>query len=454
MNPRWRERLFPNRGLAVSLLVMLTATLLSAGYLFYTVLTQREFVYRATEGVQAAFLLRDLFTHLQSAESASRGYVLSTNDKYLEQFDGARQAIPQRLKELRAAPATEAYQQEVRELDELMNERMRLLQAGLDRRQTQELGEYASSVNFERSRDAMEETQRHLDDLSNKILFDTLPEQRRASAAMNRAMYISPLVVLITLALCILITRYFTKAIEQERAIEGSKNEFLSLASHQLRTPATNVKQYIHLVLDGYYGDITPEQRAALETATRNNDIEISIINDLLDVAKVDLDQIIIKPAPHKPDKFVRQVMKDFRAPMKQRHQKLMYEPAKHVPAVMLDPTYFKSVLENLCDNASKYSPQHSTVTITEAVRENRWYTVTVADKGVGIPRSDQARLFKKFSRIPNELSGAVEGSGLGLYWVKRVVELHHGKITVQSKPGEGSEFTLHLPLAGKEPAT
>lgn len=444
----WHKPIAPGRGISISLAILLVATLGSTAYLVYSINVQRNYAKRATQSVQAAYVLQDLNLQLQLAESAVRGYYITGNDKYLENFQSAARQVPDDLSQLGRTPSLQDDQSSVGELRGVTTDRMEQLQRGIDRRRAAtDLSNFVGVTNFDSGKAQMDKVRNLIADLSDITLKDALPLQSRAAQAQQRSFILAPVVALVVISLCVVIMRYFGKAIERERAIEGSKNEFLSLASHQLRTPATNVKQYVHLVLDGFFGDITPEQRTALETANKNNDIEISIINDLLDVAKLDLNQILITLEPANAGRLVRQVMKDFTGPAKKRGQKLTYRETRGIAKVRLDAKYFKSVVENLIDNASKYSPPHSPISLTGSVVDGM-YQLTIADKGVGIPAKEQHRLFKKFSRIPNALSDAVEGSGLGLYWVKRVIELHHGTIQVTSNPNDGTKFTLLLPLA------
>jgi signal transduction histidine kinase len=230
--------------------------------------------------------------------------------------------------------------------------------------------------------------------------------------------------------------------------VEGAKNEFVSLASHQLRTPATNVRQYLGLVLEGYLGKLSKQQREALEVANRNNNSEISIINDLLNVAKLDLNKIRLKKLPVDMPALVLQVATEYQAVASLKQQVIRTKLVGTLPIVKADETYLKSVLENLVDNACKYSPAKSTITIRLVMRaaQKKRLTLEVIDSGIGISKRDGSKLFKKFSRLPTAIDNA-EGTGLGLYWVKQIVELHGGKISIVSAPGKGSTFTVVLPV-------
>lgn len=229
--------------------------------------------------------------------------------------------------------------------------------------------------------------------------------------------------------------------------INRSKDEFIALASHQLRTPATAVKQYVGMILEGYAGQITPEQKRFLQSAYESNERQIQVVNDILRVAKLDLKKISLKRIETDLGSLVESILHDAASTFKGRDQHITYKkPSKPVNA-LVDTEYLRMALSNIIDNASKYTPQGKDITITVASAKNV-AVVTIKDSGVGIAKHDMAKLFKKFSRIDNPLSVRVGGTGLGLYWSNEVVELHGGKITVDSELGVGTTFRIELERA------
>lgn len=242
------------------------------------------------------------------------------------------------------------------------------------------------------------------------------------------------------------------KTIEQQRLdhlleLNQSKDEFISIASHQLRTPATSVKQYLGMLLEGYFGELNSEQKAMLERAYDNNNRQLSIISDLLKVAQVDAGHLRLHQRPVDLNKLVKQIVDDHSDLFKRRSQTVAYKPKELGLKAMIDDEAIRMVLDNLLDNASKYSPAQTTTTVTVKAAGGM-ACVEVQDHGVGISREAQSRLFQKFSRIDNPLSRQESGSGLGLYWVKKVIDQHKGEVTIKSKSGEGSRFTICLPKA------
>jgi signal transduction histidine kinase len=227
--------------------------------------------------------------------------------------------------------------------------------------------------------------------------------------------------------------------------INRAKDEFISLASHQLRTPATGVKQYLGMVLEGFVGELSESQHAILQKANESNERQLRIVSDLLKVAQVDAGKVRLKKADVDVISLIKDVIKEQRETFEKRHQTVLFEPDNTNLNLYFDRDTIRMVLENLIDNASKYSGENKTV-VVELREHMKEAQITITDEGVGIKREDQNRLFEKFSRIDNPLSTQVGGTGLGLYWAKKIVDLHQGKVTFESVVGEGTSFTIHLP--------
>lgn len=233
--------------------------------------------------------------------------------------------------------------------------------------------------------------------------------------------------------------------ISQEVKLERAKDEFISLASHQLRTPATGVKQYLGMVLQGFAGDITDTQREMLTKAYESNERQIRIISDLLRVAHVDAGKVALKRAKVNLNTLVEDVIKEQSSVFMQRHQKIIFKKPDASVLAYIDEDAIRMVFENIIDNAGKYSPEDTkvTVSIKESTDEIR---IAVRDRGVGIRASENDKVFEKFSRLDNPLSVHAGGTGIGLYWAKKIVDLHRGDITYESQENKGTTFTVRLP--------
>jgi PAS domain S-box-containing protein len=227
--------------------------------------------------------------------------------------------------------------------------------------------------------------------------------------------------------------------------LNNAKDDFISIASHQLRTPATGVKQYIGMLLEGFAGPLTEEQRTMLQAAYSSNERQINIVNDLLKVAQLDSGKIKLQKKKINICTLVADIVHEQRAKFTKRNQQLIIQKPDQKIFCTVDDRLLRMVLENLIDNASKYSPGNTTVKVS-LVKKPGQLSIKLADNGIGIEKEELPKLFQKFSRIENKHTSTVEGTGLGLYWSKTAVEMHGGKIKVTSKPGIGSTFTIQLP--------
>jgi signal transduction histidine kinase len=224
------------------------------------------------------------------------------------------------------------------------------------------------------------------------------------------------------------------------------------LASHQLRTPATAVKQYIGMLQQGYAGEVTKAQVKMLEVAYRSNERQLEIIEDLLRVAKVDAGKVYLKKTSYDIGKLVESAVKQQAGLFKSRRQIIKYVRPSRQLFVYCDSRLILMVIENILDNAGKYSNEGTEVTIN--IKQDGDYTaILIRDNGVGINQLDVKKLFGKFVRIENPLSASVKGTGLGLYWAKKILDLHGGSIDVTSKINRGSVFTIKTPT-GSLPRT
>lgn len=244
------------------------------------------------------------------------------------------------------------------------------------------------------------------------------------------------------------------KRVEEQRIqhlmqLNRSKDEFISIASHQLRTPATGVKQYVGMLLEGFVGEVANEQRVLLEKAYESNERQLKIVADLLKVAQVDAGKVMLSKRNVMISDFVGRIVREQTPLIHARQQMIEHIPLEPDIAVPIDEASIRMVLENIIDNASKYSEEGANITVTVQQKRDMVH-ISVIDEGVGINPQDKSRLFEKFSRLDNSLSTKVGGTGLGLYWARKIVNLHNGKIGYISNKGPGTTFIIKLPKNGK----
>lgn len=230
-----------------------------------------------------------------------------------------------------------------------------------------------------------------------------------------------------------------------ERLLERAKGDFVSLASHQLRTPASGVRMLLAMLRDGYYGKLNAVQQRSVNQAFEANERLLHIADDLLNVAKLESGRIALNRQDYDLASWLAAVCVQQKLLAKQHKIRLqLVAPIESVTAYV-DKERLTMVLDNLLSNAFKYTPARGVVTVKLAATK-RYVNLSVNDTGSGMTRGEVAQLFGKFTRLDNPASRGTEGTGLGLYLVKSIIDLHGGSITVRSKPGIGSLFTVRLP--------
>ena len=242
---------------------------------------------------------------------------------------------------------------------------------------------------------------------------------------------------------------------QQQRVLEAlntSKDEFVSLASHQLRTPATIIKQLLGVLLQGYVGALTPEHYKVIQKAYASNERQLSIVNSLLKVAQLDAGKVVLKKTLTDVPRFISGITEEQAKIANEREQSFHVEikDSAHIET-MLDQENIRMAIENIIDNASKYTPIGGSLYVTVDTYRDQ-LRVAIKDTGVGIAHNDMDKLFRRFSRISSDLPHNVSGSGLGLYWANKIIELHDGSIEVLSEVDQGSTFTINLPISGDTP--
>ena len=232
--------------------------------------------------------------------------------------------------------------------------------------------------------------------------------------------------------------------------LDQLKDEFVSLASHELRTPMTAIKSYLWMALAGKGGDLNEKQKYYIDRSYLSVERLIRLVNDMLNVSRIDSGRVTLEPAAVTLEKLVADVITD----VTPRAQELgivvkINQPASPLPQVLADPDKMKEVLFNLIGNSLKFTPKDGTVTVSFKQNGDTLET-TVADTGSGLAADAIPQLFQKFSMIADSYAAdtPIQGTGLGLYICKSIVELHKGKIWVISEgPGKGAQFIFSLPV-------
>jgi PAS domain S-box-containing protein len=245
---------------------------------------------------------------------------------------------------------------------------------------------------------------------------------------------------------------YSFRDVTQERELDRMKTEFVSQVSHELRTPLTAIKGFTELLLDEDAGEVNGEQKEYLGIVKSNVDRLVALINDLLDISRIESGRIRLKLEPIDLAEIIRSVSTTMRPLIEGKDQTLALEVEPDLPPARGDHDRVVQVLTNLISNAYKYTPAGGALRV-EAGRRDGLLHVAVTDNGIGIPAEDVPKLFTRFFRVDSSLTREIGGTGLGLSIVKSIVELHGGTISVDSEPGKGSTFDFALPIAAAVPA-
>jgi signal transduction histidine kinase len=222
------------------------------------------------------------------------------------------------------------------------------------------------------------------------------------------------------------------------------KTAFVSMASHELRTPLTSIQGYADLLLEAK--QITGEERESLTIVKKNADRLLELINDLLDLSRIEAGRVDLHRTSLDLAHLISEVASSLRPLIEAKRQRLRLDLGEALPAVWADQDRVTQILTNLISNAHKYTLMEGSITVA-ARRDDRFVRVDVSDTGIGLSPEDQAQLFTKFFRSHDRSPQAGGGTGLGLVITRLLIELHGGRITVSSAPGQGSTFSFFLPV-------
>lgn len=234
---------------------------------------------------------------------------------------------------------------------------------------------------------------------------------------------------------------------EREKIITQMKSEFISIAAHQLRTPLSAIKWTLKMTLDGDIGQLTEEQKNFLLQGYETNERMIRLVNDLLDVARIEEGRFGYSFDYISLEDLTRDTVKSFFGLAQKENISLEFiEPKEKFPRVKVDSEKIKLAMENLLDNAINYTPDGGKVAVSME-RKKDFIEIGVKDTGIGIPGYQKDRLFTKFFRGDNVIRMQTEGSGLGLFIAKNIIKRHGGEIRAVSKEREGSTFYFTIPI-------
>jgi signal transduction histidine kinase len=236
--------------------------------------------------------------------------------------------------------------------------------------------------------------------------------------------------------------------------VDRLKSEFVATVSHELRTPMTSIKGYVEMLLMQAVGPVTDEQRRFLQTIKTNIDRLGGLVNDLLDISRIESGRVELSLEPVNTVELLGEVREAFlrRARLESKPMNVELVTSSTVPFVRADRNRLRQILNNLVENSFNYTPANG------SIRLSAWdaagnVTIEVSDNGIGIAPGEQPRIFERFYRGEQALNLSVGGTGLGLSIVQQLVEMHQGTLELESEgvPGQGTAFRVSLPAAANQ---
>lgn len=244
---------------------------------------------------------------------------------------------------------------------------------------------------------------------------------------------------------CVVVFRDVTT----EREIDRMKTEFVSLASHQLRTPLSALRWALSMLKAGDAGKLNSDQKVLLDRSYFSTTRMIDLVNSLLNISRIESGQLTVESKPTDVIELSKRVIQEYEPKLKKKNHKFTFITPEHkIDMLSTDPRLLAEVISNVLSNAIKYTPDKGDVAFKIFLDEKDIY-FNIKDSGIGIPKLQQKKLFTKFFRADNAALVESEGTGLGLYFTKSVVELLDGRIDLKSEENKGTEVTICLPLIG-----
>jgi len=237
------------------------------------------------------------------------------------------------------------------------------------------------------------------------------------------------------------------KAHRDLERIDQMKSEIISVVAHQLRTPLSAVKWTLRMLTDGDAGTVTTEQKTMMLKAYESNERMISLVNDILSADRMESGKFRYRFFPIQLEDLIENVVTEILSKAINHGVSVRFlRPARSLPRVTIDPDKIREVLQNLIDNAIKYSRRGGTVTIG-LQEESQSILCSIADQGIGIPKIEKEKIFGRFFRAQNALRVETDGSGLGLFIVRGIIQRHGGDVSFDSEEGKGTTMRFRLPL-------
>jgi two-component system phosphate regulon sensor histidine kinase PhoR len=229
------------------------------------------------------------------------------------------------------------------------------------------------------------------------------------------------------------------------KKIDRMKSDFVSMVSHEIRSPMNSVLMQLKVMMDGLAGEVSEKQMEILDRASKKINSLVEMASELLDLAKIESGLITLEKEAVQFNELLEEQRKFHYESAAAKHISIHFEKAPLLPPVSANRRNMEEVVSNLITNAIKYSPEGAAIDLCVSL-ENDYLCITVKDTGLGMSADDLERIFDRFYRVKNQQTRYITGTGLGLPIVKKIVQAHHGTIQAESEPGKGSTFRVYIP--------
>jgi signal transduction histidine kinase len=238
--------------------------------------------------------------------------------------------------------------------------------------------------------------------------------------------------------------------ITESKRLDRAKDEFISLVSHQLRTPLTVIQLYGNMLRSGLAEPLKPEQQTYVDKMTNASVRLIKLVGDILNISRLELNRIRISTKPIDANELIQTCIDELTPSASAKGAAIEFTPSEHLGLVPLDTTVFGEIVHNLISNGIRYGRDKGGKVSVDFQKEGRTYVLAVADNGIGIPAADQTHIYERFYRADNASRVDGEGTGLGLYLVKMFAETAGGNTWFTSRVGKGTTFYVSFPAVYK----
>lgn len=281
--------------------------------------------------------------------------------------------------------------------------------------------------------------------ISSEIVDQLTKSNRNKSVVI---LFVSVLITILFLAAAVRLWDY-ALLYKKIKELDQMKDEFISMASHELRTPITGIKGYSSMMLDGTLGVLNDQVKNGAQIINNASNRLAALVEDLLNVSRIEQKRMEFKTEDISVNKIIESIIDELKVQADAKKLELVFLPhTDELPAINIDPEKLKQILINLIGNSIKYTEKGKVEVLCEEKNKGKTLEIRIKDTGIGMSAKARENLFQKFYRVKNEKTEKITGTGLGLWITKQLVELQKGKIMVDSIENVGTQMTLQFPVA------